>query len=243
MRRKIALALLVIFACSTVGTVAALVYVERSTEELRRVTRLHRIGEMRQHLVIASQTAQSELYKVNTPLGESMDAIAENVLLLEEAAARCETCHREPDVAGRIGSVRTLVSRYQQALSYYITASADKARIAKLQADAAAVSATLLRETEQMALQASRRSEERTVAALASFQQARTILTAGAALAFLAALAAALSLARGVTGPIDHLVAATRAISEGQLGTSVPDGDPTEFGEPARHVNEMSTRL
>ena len=86
MRRKIALALLVIFACSSVGIVAALVYVERTTDELGRLSRLHRIGEMRQHLVIASQTAQAELYKVNTPLGESMDAIAENVLLLEEAA-------------------------------------------------------------------------------------------------------------------------------------------------------------
>ncbi len=243
MRRKIALALLVIFGCSTVGIAAALIYVERTTEELRRVTRLHRIGEMRQHLVTASQTAQSDLYRVNTPLGESMDQIAENVLLLEEAAARCETCHHEPDVAARIRNTRALVSDYQHALSYYITASADKARIAKLQSDAAVVSATLLRETEQMALQASKRSEERTVAALASFQQARAILTAGAVLAFLAALAAAVSLARGVTGPIDHLVAATRAISEGQLGTSVPDGDPTEFGELARHFNEMSTRL
>jgi diguanylate cyclase (GGDEF)-like protein len=243
MRRKIALALLVIFACSTVGTVAALVYVERSTEELRRVTRLHRIGEMRQHLVIASQAAQSELYKVNTPLGESMDAIAENVLLLEEAAARCETCHHEPGVAARIRKTRELVSEYQHALSYYITASADGARIAKLQAEAASVSATLLRETEEMALQASRRAEERTVAALASFQQARAILTAGVSLAFLAALAAAVALARGVTEPIDHLVAATRAIAEGEFGASVPDRDPTEFGELARHFNAMSTRL
>ncbi len=243
MRRKIALALLVIFACSTFGTVAALVYVERTTEELRRVTRLHRIGEMRQHLVIASQTAQSELYKVNTPLGESMDAIADNVLLLEEAAARCETCHHEPEVAARIRHTRELVSQYQHALSYYITASADKARIGKLQADAAAVSATLLHETEEMALQASKRAEERTVAALASFRRARDILTGGAALAFLAALAAAVALARGVTRPIDHLVAATRAIANGQLGFSVPDGDPTEFGELARHFNEMSTRL
>src|SRR5512143_1166935 len=145
MRRKIALALLVIFACSTVGIIAALVYVERTTEELGRLARLHRIGEMRQHLVIASQAAQSELYKVNTPLGEGMDAIAENVLLLEEAAARCETCHHEPGVAARIGKVRELVAQYQRALSYYITASADKVRIAKLQADAAAVSVTLLR--------------------------------------------------------------------------------------------------
>jgi diguanylate cyclase (GGDEF)-like protein len=243
MRRKIALALLVIFACSTLGTGAALLYVGRATEELGRVLELHQIGEMRQHLVAASQTAQSELYKVNTPLGESMDVIAENVLLLEEAAARCETCHHEPEVGDRIRRARDLVSQYQRALSYYITASADAGRIAKLQADAAALSATLLNETERMALQASRRAEERTLAALARFGQARVIVTLGAALAFVAALVAAFSLTRSVTRRIDRLVAATRAIADGQLGFSLPESDPTEFGELARHFNAMSTKL
>ncbi len=243
MRRKIALALLVIFGCSTVGTAAALVYVERATDELGRVTRLHKIGELRQHLVIASQTARSELYKVKTPLGESLDVIAENVLLLEEAAARCDTCHHERDVAERIRHTRDLVSRYQHALSYYITASADAARIEKLQADAATIGDALLRETEEMALQASRRAEERAVDALATFRRARLIVTVGAAIGFLAALGGAVALARGITRPIDHLVGATRAIANGQLGISVPDGDPTEFGELARHFNEMSTRV
>ncbi|HET8541812.1 MAG TPA: EAL domain-containing protein [Anaeromyxobacter sp.] len=243
MRRRITFALLVIFACSTLGTGAALLYVRRTTEELGRVIRLHRIGEMRQNLIIASQTAQFELYKVNTPLGESMDAIADNVLLLEEAAARCDTCHHEPEVAARIRLTRQLVTEYQHALSYYITASADRGRIAKLQADAAAVSASLLRETEAMAIQASRRAEERTVGVLARYDQARVMLTVVAALAFLAAVGAAYALARGVTRPIDRLVAATRAIADGQLGFSVPDTDPTEFGELARHFNAMSTKL
>ena len=187
MRRKILVALLVIFACSTLGTGAAIVYVRQTTEELGQAARLHRIGEMRQHLVIASQTAQSELYKVNTPLGESVDVIAENVLLLEEAAAQCETCHHDADVAARIAKTRELVSEYQRALSFYNTASADATRISKLQADAAAVSARLLNETEAMAVQASRRAEERTEAALARFDQARVMLSVGMALAFLAA--------------------------------------------------------
>ncbi|HEX9049156.1 MAG TPA: EAL domain-containing protein [Anaeromyxobacter sp.] len=243
MRRKIALALLVVFACSSAGVVAALVYVQRTTDELGRVSRLHRIGEMRQHLVIASQTAQAELYKVNTPLGESMDTLTDNVTLLEEAAARCETCHHDPDAAARIRRTRALVSDYERALSEYVTASADRARIARLQADAATVAEQLQRETEQMALQASRRAEERAVAAVASFRTARVMVTAGAALGFLAALAAAVALARGVTRPIDRLVEATRAIADGRLGTSVPDGDPTEFGELARRFNEMSARL
>src|SRR5512133_1102098 len=230
MRRKITLALLFIFACSTLGTGAALFYVGRAAEELRDVTRLHRIGELRQHLVTTTQAAQSELYKVNTPLGESMDVITDNVLLLEEAAARCETCHHDAAVAAEIRLTRSLVTEYQQALSYYITASADAARIAKLRADAAAVSATLLAETERMAVQASRRAEERTMSALARFEQARIILTLGAGIAFLAALGAAVSLTRSVTRRIDRAVAATRAIADGNLGFAVPEDDRTEFG-------------
>jgi diguanylate cyclase (GGDEF)-like protein len=243
MRRRIATALLLIFACSTAGAGAALLYIRRTTEELREVTRLHRIGEMRQHLVIAIQAAQSELYKVGTPLGEELDVIADNVNLLEEAATRCAGCHHEPEVGGRIREMNALVERYQRSLSFYITASADAGRIARLKAEAAAAAAELLGKTEAMTLQASRRAEERTVAAMLRFDQARVILTAGIALTLLVALAVAAFLARGVTRPIDRLVAATRALSEGRLGFSVPAGDPTEFGELARNFNAMSEKL
>ena len=92
MRRKIALALLLIFACSAAGAAMALVYIKQTTDALRTLTQLHRIEEMRQHLIIAIQAAQSDLYIVNPSLVREVDVVTDNVSALHAAADRCTTC-------------------------------------------------------------------------------------------------------------------------------------------------------
>ncbi len=243
MRRKIVLALLLLFGCSASGAVLAVVHIGKTAETLRRLTELHRIEEMRQHLIIAIQGAQSDLFTVNTSFGQGVDVITDNIFKLEAAARRCHECHHDPEVNARIARVDRLIRDYQTALSYYITASANRERILRLKQDAADLSTDLLRTTEDMALQASRRVELRTAEGLARFDRARVILTVTMVLAFLASLLVAWRLARSVTRPIDGLVHATRAIARGDLGYSLPEGDRTEFGELARHFNTMSREL
>jgi len=243
MRRKIALALLLLFAGSATGAVVAIVHIGRTTDTLASLTELHRIEEMRQHLIIAIQAAQADLYTVNTAFGQEVDLISDNIYKLERAAERCLGCHHAPEVNGRILRVRNLVGEYQTALSYYITASANRERILRLKQEAAALASELLGTTEGMALQASRRVESRTAEALSSFDRARWILTATILLSLAASLAVAWSLARAITRPIDQLVQATRAIAKGELGFALPERDRTEFGELARHFNSMSRGL
>ncbi len=243
MRNRITIALLAIFACAAVGAGMAIAYIKRTTDALRTVTELHRIEEMRQHLVITIQAAQSDLYTVNTVLGDEVDVITENIARLDEAAERCTGCHHTPEVNARIDRVRGLIDEYQAALSYYITASANRERIATLKLEAANIANVLLRTTEDMALEASQAVEVRTERSVRRFDAARWILTVSIALTLAVAAFAGLRLARSITRPIDRLVAATRAIADGQLGFSVPDADQTEFGELARHFNAMSTKL
>lgn len=243
MRRKIALALLLLFGCSASGAVLAILHIGRTADTLRGLTKLHRIEEMRQHLIIAIQAAQSDLFTVNTSFGQEVDVITDNIFKLEKAAGRCHECHHVPEVNARIARVDRLIHDYQVALSYYITASANKDRILRLKQDAAALSAELLTTTEDMALQASRTVDTRTAEGLARFDRARAILTATLVLAFLASLVVAWQLARSVTRPIDDLVRATRAIAKGDLGYSLSEEDRTEFGELARHFNTMSREL
>ncbi|HEX9307066.1 MAG TPA: hypothetical protein VF894_06210, partial [Anaeromyxobacter sp.] len=176
MKRKILTALLLLFACSATGPVMAFVFVRSTTEELRRLSELHRMEEMRQHLIVAVQEAQSDLFTVNTSFGQKADVIIANVFELERSAAACAGCHHVPEVARRLEGVRDLISAYQAALSRYMTASADLERIGKLKLDAAALAADLLRTTEDMAVHASLRSEERAVAAMQRFDEARAIL-------------------------------------------------------------------
>jgi diguanylate cyclase (GGDEF)-like protein len=243
MRRRIALALLVIFACSAAGAAMALVYIRQTTEALRTLTQLHRIEEMRQHLIITIQAVQADVYTVNTALAREVNVIAENMARLEDASQRCGGCHHEPEVVARIERVHDLIGEYEAALSYYITASADSERITRLKLDAASVATNLLQTTEEMAVQASRHLEARTQQAMDRFDAAAGILTASIVVTFAAALLVGGALARSITRPLDRLVDATRAIARGELGISIPARDRTELGELARHFNGMSAAL
>ena len=235
--------MLLLFACSAVGSALAVVFIKSTTEELRRVSELHRIEDMRQHLVIAIQGAQSDLFTVNTALGQKADQITDNIFALERAATACVGCHHTPEMTARLEGVRRLIGEYQAALSFYMTASANKERIQKLKLEAAGMAAELLRTTEEMAIQASKHSDERSRAALRRFDQARTILTVTLLVTFFVAVGIAVHLATSITRPVEALVRATRAIRAGQLGFSIDLRDRTELGELAAHFNSMSAAL
>jgi diguanylate cyclase (GGDEF)-like protein len=243
MKRKIVIALLLVFAASAAGAVMALAYIQATTAELRRIADLHRIDDMRHHLVVAIQGAQSDLLTVNTPLGQRVDAIADNMLAMERAAESCTGCHHAPEVARRLEGVRALTADYQAALSAYITSSPSGDRTGRLKIEAASLAAELLRTTEEMALEANRRSEERLSEALRRFDDARIILSVTIVLTLVLSLGVALRLAASITRPVDALVRATRAIADGDLGFAIDVKEKTELGELAGHFNTMSAAL
>ena len=243
MRRKILLSLLVLFALSTTGAALAVYYISSTIGEVTHLTALHRIEEMRKHLVVTIQAARSNLYTARTPLAKGADVITDNVADVEEAAARCSGCHHTPEISRRIERIQHLIGDYQVALSFYITASANLARIATLEADASTLGDELLRTTEEMAFEATRRVDEITAAAMHRFDQARMILTISILVTLVAALAIAVRLTNSITRPIEELVRATRAIAAGELGFSIPVRERNEFGELAEHFNQMSAGL
>jgi diguanylate cyclase (GGDEF)-like protein len=243
MRRRIVVSLLVLVACAASGAAFSALHTRNTTATLRRLIELHQVKELRQQLIITIQTAQSNLYTVNTPFGAKADVITDNVLRLEAAAQGCARCHHVPAVAARLERMNGLVGRYQTALSYYITASADRDRIALLQAEAAQLGSELLGETEQMAVDASRRLDGVTLDAMRRIDEARAILLGTLAVTLLLAIGVAAWLARSVTRPIEALVGATRALASGDLSHRVALSDRTEFGELAEHFNAMGAAL
>ncbi len=243
MRRKIILSLTLLFACTASGAVMAVVYIRNTSATLTRLTELHRIEEMRQHLIIAIQAAQSDLYTVNTSLAQTADVIVDNIAGLEEAAHKCSGCHHEASIAARIHGIQSGIEDYQAALSYYMTASANSARIAKLRADAAVIGNELLATTSDMSIEASQHVEMRTAAALERFDEARMILAVTLVVTFLVGAGVVVHLTSSMTRPIDALVRATRAIAAGDLNFSISISDRNEFGELAKHFNSMSAAL
>lgn len=243
MKKKIVLSLLSLFLFFAIGIVFSTLYIQHTTAALERLIKLHQIEDMRQHLILSIQTVQSELYTVGTPLGHKIDMITDNVSLLEENAAKCTGCHHEPEIDGKLRENQKYIQDYQEALSYYITASANKESIDRLQLAAAGIGNTLLSATEKMSLDASRKLSQMTGDALERAHLVRTALLITILFTFIFSLLIAFRLTRSITDPINVLVTATRAIAAGNLDYLVSYQDKTEFGELASNFNTMSSAL
>ncbi len=243
MRRKIILSLFVLFLFFTVGIVFTTLYITNTTETLSRLISLHQIELLREGLVINIQTVQSDLYTVHTPLGRHLDSIVKHVEKLDAAAAGCSGCHHKPELKRRIEEVQGLIKDYKDALSYYITASANAEMVEKLKMDAAHIGNTLLGLTQEMTFTASKKLQEMTAGALIKIKNAQGILFGTLILAFFLALWVSVRLTKAVTKPIGELVNSARMIASGHLGYKMLYEDKTEFGELARNFNSMSERL
>lgn len=243
MKRKILLSLLGVFIIFTAGTAIAIFYITHTTTSLGNLIRLHQVEHLRQDLVINIQAVQSDLYTINTPLAQKLDSIVSNVTQLDNAVGKCNTCHHSPELTTRIVELQGITEDYKNALSYYITASADSRRISKLKMEAAATGSKLLGLTQEMTLTAGQRLQKITSNALVKINNAKLILFATLALALMLALAVSFYLIRSVTRPVSELVNATRVIASGDLGHTISYDDKTEFGELARNFNAMSVAL
>jgi len=239
MKRKIVLSLLILFLISGSGAVLSTVLITSTTSTLSRLITLHQIEDLRQRLIISIQAVQSDLYTVHTMLGHKVDTIVDNVAKLDEAAAACGGCHHEPQIAKDIAEMQDLVRHYQEELSYYITASANKGRIDKLKLETAATGNDVLNKTEGMTVRAAKKLEETTALAMDRVKVARLILILTMIITVGLGIIVAIHLTRSITEPINTLVTATRAMTEGNLGQTIALNDKTEFGELASHFNVM----
>lgn len=243
MRKKIILSLFALFLFLTVGTVTAVLYMSSNVSELQKIVKLHEVEQLRRSLIIKIQNVQSELYNVNTPLASDLDFIVSETADLDKTARRCSSCHHPPKLLERIENVQSLIQDYEKSLSYYITASADTDRIAKLKTDAALTGKKLTSLTGEMSHSASKNLEELTNDAMKRMSYVRTILLITIIITFFLGIMVAVNLTKSVTNPVNELVNATRLIASGEFGSTISYKDATEFGELAKHFNTMSTAI
>lgn len=242
-KRKIVLSLLALFVFFTSATLISIFYIENTTEELLRLIKLHQIENLRRNLVMSVQTVQSDLYTMNTPLGHNLDSIIDNVSTLDESAEKCSVCHHKESIRKQLEHVRSLVSDYKLALSYYITASANKERINNIKSDAARKGEELLRQTETMSSSASATLGNLTSNAMTNITYARIVIVIILVSSLLLGVIVSANLTRSIARPISDLVDATKRIASGAIGYTITRTDQTEFGELASNFNAMSMTL
>lgn len=248
MKRKVIFSLLALFLFSVTGALTATIYIRNTTATLSKLIQLHQIESFRQQLIISIQTVQSELYTIGTSFGHDINIVADNVLSLREAATRCGECHQyhSPDVITRIGLIQTDIRQYEDALSRYLTASANSQRFPRLKLEAAEIGNRMLSRTESMSRESAAKLSLTTASVMNKINKVHIILYVTIIATFGFGAVVAVHLTKSVTRPIETLVQATRAIADGDLSHKIildPKDNKTEFGELASHFNAMSDAL
>lgn len=243
MRKRLIFSLSLLFILFTLGSVFTMLYIYRTTHNLRSVIALHRVEIIRQNLVINAQTVQTHLYTVGTEFGKDMDVVVENVINLDNSVKSCLGCHHTPAMTEKLNELNLLVEEYKRSLSYLLTTSANPERLFRLRSSAIETGDTFLAKSQEMALIADKRLNEKTVSAIKEINNSRSILIVTLIISLFIALSIAASLTRKITEPINNLVAATRRIKSGELGYVTDYRAPGEFGELVNSMNEMSVSL
>ncbi|UCD34591.1 MAG: PAS domain S-box protein [Nitrospiraceae bacterium] len=243
MRKKIVLSLFALLIFFSAGSVLGVLYLTNTTSELKRLIELYQVEELRRSLIISIQTVQNHLHTAHTEFAGELDAIVQNVLTMEEASAKCSSCHHPRDLSARIVQMQSLMKDYQTHLSYVLTARANTKRLSDLREDAALLGNQLVSVTEQMSHSASMSLGEKTEKAMANISDVKIILMATVLATTILGVIVAVRLTRSVTRPVKAILDTTRLIASGQYGATIAFQDRTEFGELAKHFNTMSTAV
>jgi len=243
MKKKIIFAFLLLFLLFLAGIVATLHIINKTTANLTALLLLHKVEVIRQDLVINVQTVQSNLYTIGTSFGKELDIIVDNVLTLRDRAQTCSDCHHEPQIAGEIVQLQELTDQYKEALSYFITSTADAQRIKRLQIFAADIGDRIIEKSQWMAMTANEALRKKTTAAMGEVANSKKILTATLCFAFIVGVIFSLYFIKSFTEPVTELLGATRKIKAGKLQYRIEEKLKDEFGELAASFNEMAVSL
>lgn len=245
MKKKIILSLLFLFLLFTVGgAVITMFYTIGVTSRLDTLITLHQVEILGKDLVRNVQTVQSHLYTLGTSFGRDLDIIVDDVTTLDNAIQKCGECHHSPETTSKISTIKDLTEQYKESLSAFITTSAGKKRVERLQNIAANIGNMLLTKTQEMSSIATQKLSEKSIAATKKGDiRSRMILVVTLLLCLFIALAIAAYLTRGITEPVSELLKATRKIKAGELGYTTFYTGKDEFKELLEAFNDMSITL
>jgi diguanylate cyclase (GGDEF)-like protein/PAS domain S-box-containing protein len=230
--------MLCLFIFLTAGAITVTLFISSTTSELRNIIELHQIEELRRSLVSDIQNVQADIYAIQLLDNNELNTVVSNVLVMEETSEQCTTCHHSPALTERLNNVQSLVRKYGNTLSFYLTVDGGKKEDFKN--EAIEIGNELIYLTANMSREASHTLEELTAETMSRIDEVKFILFVTLLVAFLLGVIVAIRLIRHVTEPVNEMVRATRMITSGKLGTVIEYSDRTEFGELASHFNKMS---
>lgn len=243
MYKRIVRYLTIIFLLFSIGGAIAIYSLSRVTNNLKTLINLHRVEIIRQDLLVNIKTVQNNLLATGTTFGPELDVIVKNVMSLDRAAKGCTGCHHRPEIYKKLKNIEVSVEKYKDALSAFITTTANPERLKRLKEVAVDIGKYIIEDVSEMTFIANKILQGKTERALEQVKTITFILISSLLMTMVVGFIVAIRLTRDIVTPIQILTSAARELAGGKMGLKVELHDSTEIGELAMTFNEMSQSL
>ncbi|HUI68578.1 MAG TPA: PAS domain S-box protein [Nitrospirota bacterium] len=242
MKKKIIIVLSIVSLLLLLGGVYLIRSIDTNASKFNEIIMFHQVEILRENLLLNIREVEADLYSQSTDRPESDDAIESHAIDLAETINSCFNCHHEENVLERLHDLRHQIDEYGYAVNKVLSTKADASRFRAEQENAHLIGDSLINKVNTMIVMTSKKLTERTEDTKRELHQTRIFLIMLVATGPILVAVLAVTVIRGVTGPIQALIDATRKLKAGNLEHRV-EGLQDEFGELAVGFNAMSSSL
>ena len=136
MKRRVITALTLLLLVFVAWSTIARRYHQRAYDELTHLITLYRITSLNSDLVNDLKEVQLDLLAANTPWERDFDEIIQHGESLRATIGKCHGCHHESEVVDTFRDLSREVQRFEQELSFVLTASASPGTLDDLKSEA-----------------------------------------------------------------------------------------------------------
>jgi len=242
MKKKIIIVLSVVSLLLLLGGIYLIRAIDTNTSRFNEIIMFHRVEILRENLLLNIREVEADLYSLSTDRAESGDAVESHVIDMGETINTCFNCHHEESVLERLHDLHHQIGQYGYAVNKVLNSIEDGDRFRAEERSAHLIGDSLINKVNTMIVMTSKKLSERTEDAKQEVHRTRIFLIMLVATGPLLVVVLAFTVIRGVTGPIQALLDATRKLKAGNLEHRV-EGLRDEFGELAVGFNAMASSL
>ena len=242
MKKKIIIVLGVVSLLFLLGGIYLIRAIDANASRFEKIVTSHQVELLRERLLLNIREVQADLDSQGVQNAESVDAVSRHVRDMGDSINTCFNCHHNELVMEELRDLQKQIDHYGRAVSSVLTLKAKSRRFQAEQEAARLISRSLISKINTMIVMTTKRLNNRTENALREVHQTRIflILLVAAGPVLIAVLA--ITVIRGVTGPIHVLLDATRKLKAGDLEYRI-EGLRDEFAELAVGFNSMAGSL
>ena len=242
MKKKIIIVLGVVSLLFLLGGIYLIRAIDANTSRFERIITSHQVEILRERLLLNIREVQADLYSPKIQHEGGVNAIAGHIREMGDSINTCFNCHHAENVLQDLRDLQKQIDHYGHTVSSVLLLKARALRFQAEQNEASRISDALITKIDAMISLTTKRLHERTDNALREVRRTRVFLILLVAGGPLLIAVLAITVIKGVTGPIQVLLDATRKLKAGDLDYRI-DKLRDEFGELAVGFNAMAGSL